>query len=361
MLRKAIWTLLIIAVLFVSGCASRQPLPRILWPVPPEEPKLELKGVYYNDEDIAKSGFQRTVDTFTGGGGGVLFKSPFDIATNGKGIVYITDLHWVNVFTFNFNTKEVGLLFENPRIENPLSIDVRSDGLIYVTDALGGKVWLVKPDGIVEKVIQNQEKLVRPGFVHLDEKRNRMYVSDTKQHKVVVFDLTGNYLFAFGRRGHTEGAFNSPQGIATDSDGNIFVVDTLNARVQVFDPQGKFLRMFGQRGDRMAQFDSPKDIVIDSEGNLHITDGRKGQLLSYSSDGQPLLVTGDARRSAHLMGFSTPKGMCIDQNDVIYIADQLNKRFSMFQYLSKEFLRKHPITAEDKRRLQEYLQKSTGK
>ncbi len=352
------WAMLLVLFSLLSACASKPQLPRILWPAPPEEPKLEWMGVYYNDENFPSTSGERSLKVLERGPEFFIFKSPFDIASNGRGLVYLTDLHHRKVFVFDFNRRGVSSLFRNQQITAPTGIAVDSQGTLYISDANDGKVWISSPAGIISKVIDSPDQLSRPSYLGLDEQRQRIYVSDTALHQVVAFDFNGTYLFSIGEQGRAEGQFYVPQGIAVDKNGDIFVADMLNARIQVFNSQGQFQRTFGERGDQVYQFENPKGLAFDSEGNLHVTDTRKGLLLSYRPDGRLLLSTGGEGRTEHPLGFSLPKGIYVDQNDMIYVADQLNRRFSTYQYLSEQVLQKNPITEEDKRKLQEFLQQT---
>ncbi|MBM4131406.1 hypothetical protein FJ250_10345 [bacterium] len=48
-----------------------------------------------------------------------------------------------------------------------------------------------------------------------------------------------------GRPGSARGEFDRPHAVDVDASGRIFVADTGNSRVQVFDPQGGYLLQFG--------------------------------------------------------------------------------------------------------------------
>ena len=81
-----------------------------------------------------------------------------------------------------------------------------------------------------------------------------------------------NFYFAFGSEGTGDGEFDSPTGIAVDSGGNIYVADTFNDRVQVFDPSGVFLSAFGSSGTGDGEFSLPQGIAVGGGGNIYVAD-----------------------------------------------------------------------------------------
>ncbi|MCX6825864.1 MAG: hypothetical protein NTV06_01155, partial [candidate division Zixibacteria bacterium] len=90
----------------------------------------------------------------------------------------------------------------------------------------------------------------------------RIYVADSKNHRIQKFDINGNYLLTWGSFGSDSGQFNIPTGIDVDFDGNVFVVDSGNHRIEVFDTLGNFIRMWGKQGSGNQEFNSPIDIVL---------------------------------------------------------------------------------------------------
>ncbi len=58
--------------------------------------------------------------------------------------------------------------------------------------------------------------------------------------------------------------FNIPSGIAVDSTQNIYVADSNNHRIEVFDSAGNFKFKFGSSGSGNGQFSYPFGIAVDS-------------------------------------------------------------------------------------------------
>src|SRR5207253_200390 len=101
-----------------------------------------------------------------------------------------------------------------------------------------------------------------PYGVAVDSNQN-LYVVDTGNQRIQVFDATGNFKFRFGNSGAGNGQFNFPRGVAVGSSQNIYVADAGNHRIQVFDSAGNFKFKFGSFGSGNGQFNSPYGIAVD--------------------------------------------------------------------------------------------------
>ncbi|MDZ4185724.1 MAG: hypothetical protein U1D97_12180, partial [Desulfuromonadales bacterium] len=141
------------------------------------------------------------------------------------------------------------------------------------------------------------------------------------------------------------------QGIAVSPDGRIFVAQALMARISIFSPQGEFLEYLGERGDAPGQFDNPKDIAFGPDGMLFILDARKPGLLVFNKDLQALLVLSTARGSVNPLSLDSPGGLFVSAAGRIMIVDRLQRRFSLWQYLTPEYLAEYPVTEADLQRI----------
>lgn len=345
----------------LAGCTTKENLPRIVWPPPPDQPRLEYVGKYSSEADFEKSKSAQFFASVSGSQGEATFQTPFGIATNNKGIVYISDIHLKNVRVYDFNQKSVNFLTKETQMVAPFGLAVDSQGNIYIADGGQGKIFIYGPEHNLRSSISVPEELTKPAYLALNEDLGRLYVSDGLKNKIVVFNLSGEFLFSFGGVGDGPGKFFAPQGLAFGPDGNLYIADSMNARVQVLTPAGEFVRMFGERGDQVGQFENPRDVAFDSDGNLYVVEGRRSELSIFTAEGKLLLMIGAGQASSSIFGFASPRSVAIDDNDRIYIAEASNKRFSVWQYMSTAWLAKKPYTDVDRKFLLDYLEKTAKK
>jgi len=342
--------LLILTALLVGGCAAtgpKGPQMRYLWPTPPDKPRIEFIKAYSYTSDLAVGGGSRLMEMALGEEKVGLFYMPAGVASSpDDSKLYVSMPNSARVTVLDLAAGKSGVLGAPGDFNRPMGLWVDSRGVVYIADSGAKKVLRYNALGDRMSPIERTDKLQSPAYVAVNEGLGRVYVSDSKLHKVVVFDMEGNFLFDFGEKGGGEGHFYVPQGIAIDKENRVFVCDLLNARVQVFDADGAYLYNFGDRGDNIGNFDHPKSAAFDSDGNLHVVDTRLARSQIMSPDGQLLLVLGTGGKSRHAMGFTNPVQIFISPSDRIYIIDNFLGRISVWQYLDERYLAEHPVTEE---------------
>src|SRR5262245_50608183 len=70
------------------------------------------------------------------------------------------------------------------------------------------------------------------------------------------------FLTAWGSRGTAAGQFDLPSGIAVDTSGRVYVADRNNHRIQMFDASGNWLRMWGSMGAATGAFRYPSSVAV---------------------------------------------------------------------------------------------------
>jgi tripartite motif-containing protein 71 len=111
----------------------------------------------------------------------------------------------------------------------------------------------------------------QPGSVVVDEAR-RIYVADTYNHRIQVFDPKGQFLQTLGAEGAQPGALLRPKGLAWGPDHLLYVADTGNHRIQAFNQQGEVVTVLGAFGHLPGQFNAPEAVAVDSSNTLYIAD-----------------------------------------------------------------------------------------
>ena len=81
-----------------------------------------------------------------------------------------------------------------------------------------------------------------------------VYVADSRNQRVQVFNSDGTFLFKWGSQGSEDGQFQFPVGITVDGSGRVYVAGAGNDQIQVFSGDGTFLFKWGSQGNDDGQF-----------------------------------------------------------------------------------------------------------
>jgi DNA-binding beta-propeller fold protein YncE len=151
-----------------------------------------------------------------------------------------------------------------------------------------------------------------------------IYVSDTSNKQIQVFDQSGTSVFKFGKAGSKEGEFNFPYGIAGDHEGKVYVADMYNGNISIFDSKGKFLKYFEDKDKLLT---SPGGLRIFDE-KLYVTDIKANKLFVFKLNGEKVMEVGSAGIDEGK--FIAPNAVTVDHDDQIYVTDSGNNRVQVF-------------------------------
>lgn len=329
--------MLVALPIIVYGCAA-PPLPDLYWPVPPDEPRIKYVRDYRGSENLDFKKSSIAADILLGAEASSALKKPNGIYADDKGRIYVTDTAAGDVFIIDPEKKTATTLSEMGgarSLYKPIGVTVDYNGRIFVTDSQDDKVAIYDESGKFITNIMPDVPFKQPTGIISDNINKKLYVTDTHTHDIRVFDLeTLKPIRTIGKRGKEEGHFNFPSNITVDPKGRVFVVDTMNGRVQIFDSEGKFIRAFGQFGDAAGMFARPKGIAVDSEGHVYVVDSAFNNVQIFDDEGQILLPFASYGNERGQMVL--PSGAAIDKNDFIYVVDSWNRRVEVFEFLGEK-------------------------
>ena len=166
----------------------------------------------------------------------------------------------------------------------PLKGDLDVSGNLYVTDNSNNEIKVYNSDGIKVKEFRDSD-LTGKGItgIYALEIVDNSYIllTSTGVNKVFKMDLNLELIDSWGGTGSGDGQFNRPWDIMKDNIDNIFVVDSYNHRIQVFDNDGNFTTKFGSNGSGDGQFNVPIAISIDSNNFIYIVDANNSRVQKF--------------------------------------------------------------------------------
>jgi len=334
---------LLLMMILCCGCASGKgelfsaPDPPVLWPAPPEKPRIKYLGQLAGEEDLkAGVSFAESFGRFIFGRDDVgVLVGPRGMVLDDSERMYIADSSGAVVHMMDLQKRRYRQFFKlggGTRLLSPIDV-VAVDDAVYVSDSVLQKICVFDRKGNYKSSF-GAETLLRPSGMAYSHLQNKLYVADTKRHVISIFDSEGNWLRDLGGRGSGQGYFNFPTYLWLDTEDKLYVSDTLNYRVQVFSPEGKFLLTFGKHGNRPGYFAHPCGLATDSLGNIYVGDKQFENIQIFNSKGEILMAVGG---EGHGPGqFWLPSSIFIDDKDRIFISDSFNKRIQVLQLLEAQ-------------------------
>jgi sugar lactone lactonase YvrE len=208
--------------------------------------------------------------------------SPFGVATDGLGNLYITEV-------------------ENHRIRR-----VDSNGMISTLAGTGTSGY----NG--DAMAATSAQLASPSGVAVDDLGN-LYISDSDNHRIRRVDVNGliSTVAGTGTKGYngdaivaTSAQIAYPFGLTLDGLGNLYFADRDNHRIRRVDSNGMISTVAGTGidaygGDRSdatgAQLSFPTGVTLDAAGNTFIVDTENHRIRQVDANGSIKTYAGGSR------------------------------------------------------------------
>lgn len=218
-------------------------------------------------------------------------------------------------------------------LKKPLFASADNSGKIYVSDTGNGRVLVFDDQGRFVTRIGSGSRESRTYSVYgsyIDQSANNLYLADYTDNVIHVFNpRSGQIKFrfpahpadrTFGVNGFT------PFGIA-EYQNKLYI--TSNDGVYIFSKKGKLLSKWAGRGRGLDQFDFPNGIAIDQKsGTIFVTDVLNRRVKAMNSKGVVKWVIGKPDEGGNIVGFfSLPRGIALNnQQGYLYVSDTFANR-----------------------------------
>ncbi len=173
-----------------------------------------------------------------------------------------------------------------------------------------------------------------------------LFVADTSNHTIRKITSAGAVTTFVGEAGipgevnATGGAalFNSPEGPAIDSAGNIYVADYNGHTIRKITSAGVVTSLAGVPGvtgtangtGTAASFNGPAAVAVDSAGNVYVADSNNHAIRKVTSGGAVTTLAGNigvpgtADGTGTTATFNRPRGIAVDTSGNLFVADYLS-------------------------------------
>lgn len=207
-----------------------------------------------------------------------------------------------------------------------------ADGRVYVTDTVQRRVFLFDiPGGRFREIGADKPGLLAKPIGIDIASTGELLVCDVSARRIMVYDLEGSYRRAIG----DDSVLVRPSDVAVSPDGaHVYVVDVGGVdsdrhRVQVFDAaSGALINTIGTRGTAAGEFNLPIQLTVANDGTLYVVDKGNFRVQAFDPAGQFLRAFGAAGRMPGQ--FFSPKGIATDNDGNVYVVDTAFGNFQIF-------------------------------
>jgi sugar lactone lactonase YvrE len=201
--------------------------------------------------------------------------------------IYTPEGEYIGEFDPNLPEEELADFETGETVWAPVAFDFAEDGSLYVTEILNGhRLLIFSPEGEFERSVGTvgvtSDAAGQPEFFQFPNSvkvfDDRVWVADSNNRRVKIYDLEGEYLDLIVTEGLPRGLdflLRSEDASATDK----FVsVDTLAHDSTIWNVEGEKIVNFGQRGVLEGQFNYPNDTAIGPRNLIFVTDSSNSRV-----------------------------------------------------------------------------------
>ncbi|MGI4864874.1 MAG: NHL repeat-containing protein [Janthinobacterium lividum] len=304
-------------------------------------------------------------DGFTDGAANVArFSYPDGAAVDAQGNVYIADagnssvrkITPAGVVSTLAGAGWPGLVNgtgSNAQFYDPADVVLDGQNNVYVADFTNNCIRKITPAGVVSTwagsstggLVDGPAATARfrgPNGLAIDA-RGTLYVADGFNHCIrkitaagVVSTLAGTGVAGYADGPGSTAQFSRPEGLAVDAQGTLYTADYGDNRIRKITAAGVVSTLAGtgkvgyaDGPGNTAMFFYPTGIAVDAQGTVYVADLVNNCIRMITPSGVVSTLAGTtalgfANGPVASAKFSSPTGLTIDTNGILYVTEQQN-------------------------------------
>jgi DNA-binding beta-propeller fold protein YncE len=194
------------------------------------------------------------------------FDRPLDITAKTGLDVFIADYNNERIERYDTKLNYISSFYSDAAVSATLQfgfpggVDISRHGELFICDREHDRILKLnirgEPDLSFGDFNTGEGQLQLPAKIEISL-NDFVYVSDQTANEIVVFDYYGNYLSRFGKE-----VLNQPNGLTWSADGKLYIADSGNHRVVVFNKEQQLIFSWGERGEKIGAFNQPLDVAV---------------------------------------------------------------------------------------------------
>ncbi len=282
---------------------------------------------------------------------------PTNVAVDTSGSVFVSNFYNYTVRKYSSGGSFLGIvagrsgvpyLTDGVHYYRPWGVAVAPDGSSYIAESGGYRLIKLDRNGVPQWTIGE------PGIHGNDnahfgsfwagpegnlaiDAAGRVYVPDTGNHRIQVFNADGAFHRSFGQYGTGNTQFDCPAGVTISPvNGDIFVVDKCNQRIQVYTSNWVYRMTLGTldvTGTDNQHFNWPQSVAVDANGIAFVADTNNYRVQKCTLSAPNYACTtfaGETGVFGSDYGHLNPIGVAVDKDGRVIVADNWNDRVQVF-------------------------------
>jgi hypothetical protein len=283
---------------------------------------------------------------------------PADVAVDTSGAIFVSSYFDLIVRRYNSSGNFMGVfagvegvpyVTDDQHTNAPWGMAVAPDGSTYIAESVGYRLIKLNRDGVPQWAV-GEPGIYGDDNAHFGswwagpegnlaiDAAGRVYMPDTGNHRIQIFNADGSFYWSFGQYGTGNYQLDCPAGVAiSPANGDIFVVDKCNQRIQVYTSAWVYRMTLGTldtTGTDNRHFNWPQGVAVDASGAVYVADTdnfRVQKCILSTNDYACTTFAGETGVPGDDFGhLNPPAAVVVGQDGRVVVVDVWNSRIQVF-------------------------------